>query len=153
VHQTVFRPGCPCTGPNVGAGSANEGLITGGPKISPLTLYESKCGRLCRRVLKLRYKMIRFECHYFIVPFYDTDIMCSAGLFKVIFGQQFYTPLCRLVYSLVLIHPALQVTEAASVRHSEDIGYFKWVSPPLKHFLALESICPYSITVISSFQN
>ncbi|XP_054260023.1 nose resistant to fluoxetine protein 6-like [Macrosteles quadrilineatus] len=47
------------------------------------------------------------------------------GLFKVLLAQQIYTPLCRLVYCVVLIHPVLQLAEAASVRHSEFMNYPK----------------------------
>lgn len=47
--------------------------------------------------------------------------------FAVIFAQPFYAPLGRLVYCLVLIHPTLQMAEAASVRHTEHIEYPKMI--------------------------
>ncbi|KAG8310549.1 hypothetical protein J6590_062678, partial [Homalodisca vitripennis] len=54
-----------------------------------------------------------------------THYTTGFGAFKTILAHPIYTPLCRLVYSTVLIHTVIQLAEASSVRHSEHMNYPK----------------------------
>lgn len=60
--------------------------------------------------------------------------MClSTGLFKMLFAQPAFTPLCRLLYCTMLLHPLVQLAEAASMRNSPSLDVPELVSDKEEH--------------------